>query len=481
MRGWYGLKYRVYLYVLGVPMAIKKVASLVGRFMFFEDDHSATMSIGRVCITTKQMNFIYEVVKVDINGEEFDVHIHELGSWSINIADDQSSNSSESVFKKDEEVLNDDGEASEGGDFNELFQEEQDWKNEEDKIESENIGETIHSNVANNVQGQETNQKTEEIKEINRWNWSIVGGSMNVLSINVRGTKKRKKCVWIKELCFKNNIHFLGVQESKMTRFELYRIKSMWGNYAFYYACSMPRGRSRGLISVWDPNYFVKDQIWCDDYFIIVQGKWANSDEVFYMINIYGPHETVAKTSLWSRMMDFIVTHEGHYIIFGDMNEVHDESERYGTVFSRLEAHTFNSFIDDTCLADLPLGGRSYTWMNKAGTKMSKLDRFLVSNSVMDAFPYLKEVKLRLVEIEGKIDKCVASDENNMKDLLDHLMAVIRELGDEGECLGGIILPVTLVTLDGSLGDVGDLIWLVRFVGDLHLLAWIGIDGCVSN
>ncbi|GJZ12574.1 hypothetical protein Tco_0547804 [Tanacetum coccineum] len=35
-----------------------------------------------------------------------------------------------------------------------------------------------------------------------------------------------------------------------------------------------------------------------------------------------------------------------------------------------------------------------------------------------------------------------------------------------------------LVTLDGSVGDVDDLIWLVRFAGDLHLLAWIGIDGC---
>nr|GFB05500.1 RNA-directed DNA polymerase, eukaryota, reverse transcriptase zinc-binding domain protein [Tanacetum cinerariifolium] len=131
---------------------------------------------------------------------------------------------------------------------------------------------------------------------------------------------------------------------------------------------------------------------------------------------------------------------------------VHDESERYGTVFSRLEAHNFNLFIDDTRLVDVPLGGPSYTWMNKAGTKMSKLDRFLVSNSIMDAVPDLKvtalargwsdhitlmlhnekvikekikawnhnvrqgdvsryqEVKLRLVEIEEKIDKCVASD-----------------------------------------------------------------------
>ncbi|PWA76165.1 RNA-directed DNA polymerase, eukaryota [Artemisia annua] len=217
---------------------------------------------------------------------------------------------------------------------------------------------------------------------------------MKVLSINMRGTKKRKKRVSIKELCYKNNIEFLGVQESKMTRLELFRIKSMWGNYEFDYACSLSRGRSGGLISVWDPNVFVKNQIWCDDWYVIVQGKWVNSDEVFYMINIYGPQEPNAKSSLWNRILEFIGNHEGHFVIFGDMNEVRDESERYGTIFSRLEAQIFNSFIDDASLVDLPLGGRTYTWMNKAGTKMSKLDRFLVSTSMIDTHPDLKVTAL---------------------------------------------------------------------------------------
>ncbi|GKA47988.1 hypothetical protein Tco_0740946 [Tanacetum coccineum] len=36
---------------------------------------------------------------------------------------------------------------------------------------------------------------------------------------------------------------------------------------------SMARGRSGGLISMWDPNTFVKEDISCDDAFIIVKGR----------------------------------------------------------------------------------------------------------------------------------------------------------------------------------------------------------------
>ena len=125
---------------------------------------------------------------------------------------------------------------------------------------------------------------------------------MNILSINSCGTKKRRKCVWIKEMCFKHNIHFLGLQESKMTRLELFLLKTMWGNFNFDYACSMARGRSIGLISMWDPNIFKKENIWCDESFIIVKGHWKNSVGDCYMINIYGPQDTSAKISLWNKI-----------------------------------------------------------------------------------------------------------------------------------------------------------------------------------
>ncbi|GJW27970.1 RNA-directed DNA polymerase, eukaryota, reverse transcriptase zinc-binding domain protein [Tanacetum coccineum] len=207
---------------------------------------------------------------------------------------------------------------------------------------------------------------------------------MNILSINSCGTKKGRKRVWIKEMCFKHNVHFLGIQESKMTRLELFRLKSMWGNFNFDYACSMARSRSSGLISMWGPTSFVKDDIWCDDSFIIVKEKWKNSTGECFMINIYGPQDSLAKSNLWNRLMDFMQHHNGNFILFGDMNIVHHEDERFGSSFSHTEANQFNFFIDNSGLIDLPIRGHFFTWMNKAGTELSKLDRFLISEEVLE-------------------------------------------------------------------------------------------------
>ncbi|GKE19644.1 RNA-directed DNA polymerase, eukaryota, reverse transcriptase zinc-binding domain protein [Tanacetum coccineum] len=191
---------------------------------------------------------------------------------------------------------------------------------------------------------------------------------MNILSINIRGSKMRKKRVWIKELCFKHNVHFLGVQESKMTKLELFQLKSMWGNFNFDYACSMARGRSGGIITMWDPNVFTKNRIWCNDNYVIVEGKWKNSVEDYFLINVYGPQQQPEKYILWDLLRSFIQNHQENFILFGDLNEVTCETERFGSNFSSSDAAFFNAFIQDVDLIDLPMGGKMFTWMNKSGS-----------------------------------------------------------------------------------------------------------------
>nr|GEW38945.1 RNA-directed DNA polymerase, eukaryota [Tanacetum cinerariifolium] len=51
-----------------------------------------------------------------------------------------------------------------------------------------------------------------------------------------------------------------------------------------------------------------------------------------------------------------------------------------GTVFNPSSANVFNNFIRDANLWDIPLGGHLFTRTNKHGDKLSKLDRFLLSD-----------------------------------------------------------------------------------------------------
>nr|GEW54223.1 RNA-directed DNA polymerase, eukaryota, reverse transcriptase zinc-binding domain protein [Tanacetum cinerariifolium]GFA21591.1 RNA-directed DNA polymerase, eukaryota, reverse transcriptase zinc-binding domain protein [Tanacetum cinerariifolium] len=84
----------------------------------------------------------------------------------------------------------------------------------------------------------------------------------------------------------------------------------MWGNFNFDYGCSMTRGKSGGLVTMWDPNVFVKKRM----------------------------------------------CHPDKVILFGDLNEVRNDSERYGSIFSSADVAIFNDFIKESGLIDLSMG-----------------------------------------------------------------------------------------------------------------------------
>jgi len=65
----------------------------------------------------------------------------------------------------------------------------------------------------------------------------------------------------------------------------------------------------------------------------------------------------------------------------GDFNAVKSTRERCsvrGGVVSQ-DVTSFNLFIDENMLIDLPLSGHRYTWFKGDGISMSRLDHFLLS------------------------------------------------------------------------------------------------------
>ncbi|GJT42222.1 RNA-directed DNA polymerase, eukaryota, reverse transcriptase zinc-binding domain protein [Tanacetum coccineum] len=88
----------------------------------------------------------------------------------------------------------------------------------------------------------------------------------------------------------------------------------------------------------------------------------------------------------------------GDMVVMGDFNEVCKNDERFGSVFNVQGADTFNLFIAKAGLEEVPLGGCSFTWCHKSASKMSKLDCFLIFESLMNLCPNISAISLRIVK-----------------------------------------------------------------------------------
>ncbi|XP_071687177.1 uncharacterized protein [Rutidosis leptorrhynchoides] len=97
---------------------------------------------------------------------------------------------------------------------------------------------------------------------------------------------------------------------------------------------------------------------------------------------------------MWHDLSNILKYDGAMWAIFGDFNEVRFESERKNTDFCEKRAKLFNDFIKDNSLIDLPLGGRIYTRISDNGRKFSKLDRFLVSENLIQQWPNINVMVL---------------------------------------------------------------------------------------
>ncbi|GJY83471.1 putative RNA-directed DNA polymerase, eukaryota, reverse transcriptase zinc-binding domain protein [Tanacetum coccineum] len=177
------------------------------------------------------------------------------------------------------------------------------------------------------------------------------------LGLNMEGLRDLNKRRWIRDLCHVNKVNFLAIQESKMLQVDLWMLRQIWGNVHFDFASTSTRGMSGGIICLWNSLVFRKSRITCNDNYVVIDGLWIPND-----------------------------IQDGISVVMGDFNKVRDEGERYGSVFYDRQAGIFNEFITDNSLIDIPLGVYNFTWTNKWGTKMSKPDRFLVSESFLEMF-----------------------------------------------------------------------------------------------
>ncbi|GJZ06277.1 hypothetical protein Tco_0540070 [Tanacetum coccineum] len=80
-----------------------------------------------------------------------------------------------------------------------------------------------------------------------------------------------------------------------------------------FHAMSSSVVLSGGILCVWDPNSFVKDNATISDYFVAVRGTWLSTATKVMFVSIYAPQDISEKKSLAEY-------NTPHYLIHGIEN-----------------------------------------------------------------------------------------------------------------------------------------------------------------
>ncbi|GJX27896.1 RNA-directed DNA polymerase, eukaryota, partial [Tanacetum coccineum] len=398
-----------------------RIASKWGTLLNVENLEKENYHCKRLCVLTKSMSHIFESFKINYKGKTHWVRAIEIPGWTPDL-DDQNDEESDSEDEECEEVFKKDF-----GESDEEVQGENDVSRVSDtEVEEENpkSKDGVVSSEQNGKQSEDPfniyslfnkdkmkNNKEASTKESLEYPLGFTPRENDVENVEMDNQKDNCDGEF-------GNVNNISDEVNFSSGFNTYKKaggESMDSDHCREFEGSRKGGsilmlmdelvkvgqtmgasvgKSGGILCVWDPNAFKKLNSTASDYFVMIQGNWVSNGKLLLIISVYAPQELSEKKSLWDYLCHVIDNWKGSVIIMGDFNEVRNKNERFGTIFNVHGANAFNSFISMTNLEEVPLGGCSFTWCHRSASKMSKLDRFLMSESLLSECPNLSAITL---------------------------------------------------------------------------------------
>eukprot|EP00253_Pinus_taeda_P013228 PITA_13228 len=197
----------------------------------------------------------------------------------------------------------------------------------------------------------------------------------------------------IKDLINQEQPDILLIQETKTTEQDFLLQTQRFKNYTGISKGS--DGASGGIGTLWNKNKWEIINSQLCNWWIRTDLKNKNTQEVYFIYNIYAPNHYRDKTSCWNSLeADLSSIHSSWIILGGDMNLIRQVEEKYGGNFhadpSRDKLETIIQLFN---LIDTPLSNGKYTWTNnRAGAHNIKerLDRFLIQEGVAGNFQAIR-------------------------------------------------------------------------------------------
>ncbi|GKD46421.1 RNA-directed DNA polymerase, eukaryota [Tanacetum coccineum] len=402
----------VWVDIEGVPLHLwslatfSKIGSRWGEMLELEESKDDLFARKRLCIKTKQEDNILEKFKILIRGKAYTIRAKELFTWVPIFQEDIRSES----FSDDESVHADERKEKHPESNNHVLDEDIDDdvvsgtyfehdEKEEEQHESYQKNQTsknpFHIYDILRKQDNEANSESDKTcsyppgftpkNEVNKKLEDKVSSPSDGFQSRVMADSQH----------IEDQIsNLLALQETKLENFSVMDAKYIWGNSNFVFISSDSIGNSGGIVCMWESHVFKKDCHTVSDNFIAVYGTWMSTKSKILIITVYAPQYATETSSLWQYIAHLINHWKGDCIVMGDFNEVRSAKERLGSNFNVSGANDFNAFIANSGLIDLHLEGYSFTWSYPSAQKMSKLDRFLLSDGLLSTFLQISSICL---------------------------------------------------------------------------------------
>nr|GEV36108.1 RNA-directed DNA polymerase, eukaryota, reverse transcriptase zinc-binding domain protein [Tanacetum cinerariifolium] len=376
--------------VEGVPLkawseeTFKRIATKWGNILLMEDSGDDLFHSKRLCILTTVWTNIFEVFKIMFNGKGYWVRAKEATGWIPDFDDKDAEDSEPEEENLDDDVkenfVDNDMEDQGKNDVSMVLDtgmEEEKSKREDGEIRSD----PIDSEDPFNIYPLLNKSKEQNIEKESKSESLVYPPGFTPSNANEEGVSN-------------GNIGLNEVREMDVET-QPSGVMTKGGRSSSGRKGDSPAvGSSGGILCVWEKSSFTLINSTISDYFVMVRGKWVSNGKSFLIISVYAPQELSEKRMLWDYLNHVIVSWQGEVIVMGDFNEVRYKNERFGTVFNAQSTDVFNRFISNSNLKEIPLGGCSFTWCHRSASKMSKLNRFLVSESLLSEFPNLPALSL---------------------------------------------------------------------------------------
>ncbi|GAU50621.1 hypothetical protein TSUD_410220 [Trifolium subterraneum] len=191
-------------------------------------------------------------------------------------------------------------------------------------------------------------------KEMTRWSWMMLGGS--IISWNIRGLGGLEEQKEVRKLVGDLSPVILCLQETNLQTCDDFLCSTLWGNSPHSFSFRPSIGASGGLLIIWDTS---EVEVWSTEsreHVMWCHGRFTKYGEEFYVVNVYASCDDGAKQGLWDSLS------------------------------ARIQS----------------LGRRRFTWFKGDGLSMSRLDRFLLSEEWCLAWPNCKQT----ARLRGFSDHC---------------------------------------------------------------------------